>query len=95
MRPAPYGVGRFVVPWAPRRKEHHVCFENGRARRAKSTDAKSTDAKPKFTSAQLKAFLAQCSDEADAKGLEVKKGKAAERKEFRRACMHKLGVDPR
>ncbi len=59
-----------------------------------ATDTKA-DTKPKFTKAQIEAFLSKCSDEADAKGLSVKKGKAAERKEFRRACMHKFGVDPK
>ena len=62
---------------------------------AKTTDAKATDAKPKFSGAQIKAFLAKCSDEADAKGLDVKKGKGAERKAYRRDCMHRLGVDPK
>ena len=49
----------------------------------------------KFTKAQLEAFLSKCSEEADAKGLDIKKGKGAARKEFRRECMHKFGVDPK
>ena len=49
----------------------------------------------KFTKAQIEAFLSKCSDEADAKGLDIKKGKGAARKAFRRECMHKFGVDPK
>lgn len=41
----------------------------------------------------LKAMLEKCSREADAKGLDIKAGKAAARKEFRRGCMRKMGVD--
>ena len=60
-------------------------------------DAKSgaTPADKKFTKAQIEAFLSKCSDEADAKGLDIKKGKGAARKAFRRECMHKFGVDPK
>ena len=54
-------------------------------------DAKTTE--KKFTKAQIEAFLSKCSDEADAKGLDVKKGKGAARKEFRRECMRKFGVN--
>jgi hypothetical protein len=55
----------------------------------------SDPAKKTFTKAQIEAFLAQCSAEADARGLDVKKGKGAERKAFRRECMRKLGVTPK
>ena len=66
----------------------------GDAKPADTTTSPKPDAK-KFTKAQIEAFLSKCSDEADAKGLNVKKGKGAERKVFRRECMHKFGVDPR
>ncbi len=56
------------------------------------------EAKPaekKHSKAEIEAFLTKCSQEADEKGLDVKKGKGAERKAFRRECMHKFGVDPK
>lgn len=45
--------------------------------------------------AALKAMLEKCSREADAKGLDVKAGKVAARKEFRQGCMRKMGVEPK
>ena len=64
---------------------------------AASADTKSDGpaADKKFTKTQIEAFLSKCSDEADAKGLDIKKGKGAARKAFRRECMHKFGVDPK
>ena len=47
------------------------------------------------TKAELGAMLKKCSDEADAKGLTVQKGKSEARKSYRRACMLKNGVAPR
>ena len=46
-------------------------------------------------SAEIEAFLTKCSQEADEKGLDVKKGKGAERKAYRRECMRKFGVEPK
>ena len=69
--------------------------EDAKPADAKPAAPKPADGKSKFTGAQIKAFLAKCSDEADAKGLDVKKGKGAERKAYRRECMHRLGVDPK
>lgn len=65
---------------------------------SKSDSAKSetaTDASKKPSKEQIKAMLAKCSDEADAKGLFVNKGKGAARKAFRRECMRKKGVEPK
>ena len=55
------------------------------------SDAKPAEAK-KHSRAEVEAFLAKCSQEADEKGLDVKKGKGAERKAYRRECMKKFGV---
>lgn len=44
--------------------------------------------------AQVRSFLAYCSRQADARGLDVRAGYAEARKMFRRDCMHELGVDP-
>ena len=49
----------------------------------------------KPTRAELQAMLKKCSEEADAKGLTVQKGKGEARKAYRRACMSKNGVAPR
>ena len=90
-----------IVVFAP------VALADPAATTSKPADAKPTaDAKPaeasetktadkKFTKAQIEAFLSKCSDEADAKGLDIKNGKGAARKAFRRECMHKFGVDPK
>ena len=45
--------------------------------------------------AEVGAMLKKCSDEADAKGLTVQKGKGTERSAYRRQCMLKNGVAPR
>lgn len=62
--------------------------------KAKEADAGSGSAK-KHSKAEIEAMLAKCSDEADAKGLMVTRGKGAERKAFRRVCMRRMGVAPR
>ena len=77
-----------------------VAFADPATTASKPADAKPAEAKAdatdkKFTKAQIEAFLTKCSDEADAKGLDIKKGKGAARKVFRRECMHKFGVDPK
>ncbi|VVB42499.1 putative Phosphate starvation-inducible protein PsiF [Beijerinckiaceae bacterium RH AL1] len=40
-------------------------------------------------------MLKKCSEEADAKGLTVQKGKGTERTAYRRQCMLKNGVSPK
>lgn len=47
------------------------------------------------TKAELGAMLKKCSEEADAKGLTVQKGKGTERTAYRRQCMLKNGVSPK
>ena len=48
----------------------------------------------KPSKAELGEMLKKCSEEADAKGLTVQKGKAEARKSYRRSCMLKNGVAP-
>ena len=47
------------------------------------------------TTAELGVMLKTCSDEADAKGLTVQKGKGEARRTYRKQCMLKNGVAPR
>jgi hypothetical protein len=47
------------------------------------------------TKAELGAMLKKCSEEADAKGLTLQKGKGTERTAYRRQCMLKNGVSPK
>ena len=62
---------------------------------AKTTDGKPVDAKKKPSKAELGEMLKKCSEEADAKGLTIQKGKGEARNSYRRACMLKNGVAPR
>ena len=50
---------------------------------------------PRFTQDQIRDFLATCSEQADARGLDVAQGYGEDRRAFRRECMHKFGVDPK
>ena len=62
---------------------------------AKATSATAIEAKKKPSKAELGEMLKKCSEEADAKGLTIQKGKGEARNSYRRACMLKNGVAPR
>ena len=57
--------------------------------------AKAGDTKKKPSKTELGEMLKKCSEEADAKGLTIQKGKGEARNTYRRACMLKNGVAPR
>ena len=56
--------------------------------------AQTTDVAKKPSKAEIGEMLKKCSDEADAKGLTIQKGKGEARKAYRRSCMLKNGVAP-
>ena len=57
--------------------------------------AKAGDVKKRPSKTELGEMLKKCSEEADAKGLTIQKGKGEARNTYRRACMLKNGVAPR
>lgn len=57
--------------------------------------AQTTDAAKKPSKAEIGEMLKKCSDEADAKGLTIQKGKGEARKAYRRSCMLKNGIAPK
>lgn len=89
----PLGIARAVA-------ETPAASSDNKPSDAKASDAKAeskptTVAANKRSKAEIEAMLTKCSEEADAKGLLVARGKGAARKAFRRQCMHRMGVDPR
>ena len=65
------------------------------AKTAMAEPAQAAEAAKKPSKAELGEMLKKCSEEADAKGLTVQKGKGEARNTYRRACMLKNGVAPR